>query len=244
MSLIRSIRLGNNIIGPYGAKCIADFLKEFPDRMDTWYLAGNCIDVDGFHLLVEEWVNSTQVTNIWLKRNPLGAAAADDVSKLITQTSNLRTLDLDQTELGDVGVTHIFRELTLHNEPVALRHLYLNAIGIGEQGAQAVAQYLASPHCKLDALYMNNNPLGNAGLATLATGLEVNESLTRLTLASVGASDDGIIALCSALEQHPNLVTLDIGQSYSTEDLDSRYVVTPPLPEYALLTVGLKGTIG
>lgn len=54
--------LGNNIIGPYGASCIAEFLKEFPNRMDTWYLAGNYINGLGFHSLVDQLVRSTIVT--------------------------------------------------------------------------------------------------------------------------------------------------------------------------------------
>lgn len=216
--------LGNNIIGPHGAKCIAEFLKEYPNRMDTWYLAGNCIDAPSFGVLVDEWVKSTSVTNIWLKRNPLGPKSADDVFGLITTAANLRTLDLDQTELGDAGVAKIFTALAHHERPVALRHIYLNAVGIGNDGAEAIAKYLASPHCALDALYATNNPLGNNGVTALAAGLKQNKSLSRLTLASVGVSDDGVIALCDALEHHPRLVTLDIGQSYATEDLGSRQV--------------------
>ncbi|CAO2655066.1 Nn.00g117990.m01.CDS01 [Neocucurbitaria sp. VM-36] len=215
--------LGNNIIGPYGAKCIADFLQEYPNRMDTWYLAGNCLDVDSFRLLVNEWVHSNAVTNIWLKRNPLGSTAADDAFRLVTQTRNLRTLDLDQTELGDAGVTRLFTALSDYGKPITLRHIYLNGIGISVRGASAIARYLASPHCALDAVYATNNPMGNEGVAALAAGVKKNKSLSRLTLASVGLSDNGVIPLCEALEQHPRLVTLDIGQSYATEDLGLRY---------------------
>lgn len=168
-------------------------------------------------------MNSDSVTNVWLKRNPLTFAAADDISRLITYTPHLRTLDLDQTELGDAGVTDLFDRLARDGKPVSLRHIYLNATGIGKIGAKALARYLASSHCELEALYMSNNPLGNAGVAALAAGLKSNKSLTRLTLASVGMSDHGIIAICDALAQHPKLIALDIGQSYSTEDLESRY---------------------
>ena len=215
--------LGNNIIGPYGAKCVANFLEEYPNRMDTWYLAGNCIDTASFGLLVDKWTKSTSVTNIWLKRNPLGPAAAEDLFRLITETPNLRTLDLDQIELGDVGVEKLFNALAEHKKPVALRHIYLNASGIGCNGATAIAKYLASQHCALEAIYTTNNPLGNDGVSALAAGVKKNKSLTRLTLASVGLSDNGIIDLCDALERHPKLMALDIGQSYSTVDLDSRY---------------------
>lgn len=214
--------LGNNIIGPYGAKCIAEFLREYPNRMDTWYLAGNCIDAGGLRLLVDGWVRSTLVTNIWLKRNPLGPTAADDVFRLITQTAKLRTLDLDQTELGDAGVAQLFDALVAYNKPIGLRHLYLNAVGISVHGAKAISRYLASPHCELDAVYAANHPMGNDGVSALAAGVKKNKSLSRLTLASVGLGDEGVIALCEALEQHPKLVTLDIGQSYATEDLGSR----------------------
>ena len=219
--------LGNNIIGPHGAKCIAEFLKEFPDRMDTWYLAGNCIDAPSFSLLVNEWIRSKSVTNIWLKRNPLGPSSAANVYKLITQTPNLRTLDLDQTELGDAGIAELFSKLATHVSDTALplRHIYLNAVGIGVKGAEAIAQYLASSQCKLHSLYAMNNPMGSAGVSALAVGLKQNKSLARLTLASVGMGDDGAIALCDALSSHPNISAIDIGPSYATPDLGSRYVL-------------------
>ncbi|KAJ4351753.1 uncharacterized protein N0V89_007096 [Didymosphaeria variabile] len=179
--------LGNNIIGPHGARCIADFVKEFPNRMDTWYLAGNCIDTISCALLVDEWVKSSVVTNIWLKRNPLMPESADDIFRLITETANLRTLDLDQTKLGDVGVTKLFNKLANYTpvDPLSLRHIYLNAVGIGAKGAAAIAEYLALPDCELDAIYAANNPLGNDGVIALAKGLKKNQSLTRLTLNSV-----------------------------------------------------------
>jgi Ran GTPase-activating protein (RanGAP) involved in mRNA processing and transport len=214
--------LGNNIIGPHGAKCIADFLKEYPNRMDTWYLAGNCIDSASFKLLVDEWVQSSAVTNVWLKRNPLQSVAAHDVFRLITQTPNLRTLDLDQTELGDAGVAELFSKLAKYEKSLPLRHIYLNGIGIGVKAATAIGEYLALPHCQLDSLYATNNPIGSAGVVALAAGLKENKSLTRLTLASVGLTDEGAIALFEALSEHPCLVTLDIGQSYATVDLNSR----------------------
>ncbi|KAF1993264.1 RNI-like protein [Amniculicola lignicola CBS 123094] len=235
-TFITHFLLGNNIIGPHGARCIVDFLKEFPDRMDTWYLAGNCIDGPSFKSLVDEWVKSSSVTNIWLKRNPLGPDAADDVFRLVTQTPNLHTLDLDQTELGDVGVAELFSKLAKYEseKTLPLQHIYLNAVGIGAEACTAIAEYLATPNCPLDSLYMTNNPMGSDGLRALSVGLKQNKSLTRLTVASVGAADDGITALCEALSEHPCIVTLDIGQSFSTPDLNQRYNWISDRSTYAL----------
>jgi hypothetical protein len=222
---VKHFLLGNNIIGPHGARCISDFVKEFPDRIDTWYLGGDCIDATSFALLVDEWVKSSVVTNIWLKRNPLTSESADDVFRLITQTPNLRTLDLDQTELGDAGIAQLFNRLAKYSppeDPLPLRHIYLGAVGIGANGARAIAKYLASNDCKLDAIYAANNPLGNEGVIALAEGLKNNLSITRLTLNSVGMSDDGAIALCEALGEHPSIKTLNIGPHFATQDLGSR----------------------
>jgi Ran GTPase-activating protein (RanGAP) involved in mRNA processing and transport len=217
--------LGNNIIGPYGAKVIAEFVKEFPDRMDTWYLAGNCIDAPSFRVLVNQWIKSPSVTNIWLKRNPLGSESASSILDLITKTPNLRTLDLDQTGFGDEGVTELFEKLSTyldHSKPPALRHLYLSAVGIGSQACSAIGRFLACPNCALESLYISNNPIGS-GLVELAAGLQKNTSITRLSMQSVGMTDTGAIALFKALQNHSTLRMLDVGPSFATKDLGSRY---------------------
>ncbi|KAK1986466.1 leucine rich repeat protein [Colletotrichum cereale] len=158
---VRHFLLGNNIIGPVGAREIARFVRELPGRMDTWYLAGNCIDAPGFKTLVDALIESDAVTNIWLKRNPLGPAAAADVYRLITETKNIRTLDLDQTELGDTGTAELFRRLATFSVAVPgrkqlpLRNIYLNGNGISTKAAVAIAEFLGSPACGITSLYLD-----------------------------------------------------------------------------------------
>lgn len=213
--------LGNNIIGPTGADAIASFIEEFPNRMETWYLAGNCIDATSFARLVDSMVKSPVITNVWLKRNPLESSSAKNVFRLITQCPSLRTLDVDQTELGDEGVAELFSLLADHDQALPLRHIYLNATGIGKRACEQIGRYLALPSCGLISLFMSNNPIG-PGVAALASGVASNHSLERLSLQSCGLSDEPTAALLSALKQHP-LKTLDLGQSYATEDLGMRY---------------------
>ena len=224
---VRHFLLGNNIIGPSGAQAIANFINDFPDRMDTWYLAGNCIDGPSFKILVDALVKSPVVTNIWLKRNPLSPSAAHDVFRLITETENLRTLDLDQTELGDRGVADLFTKLAAYQAPegtkLPLRHIYLNGNGISIKAATAIGQFLQSPHCGITSWYMSNNPLGNQGAQALASALPKAPYLTRLLLQSVGVSTQGAIALCEALAGHAGIRVLDLGQAYATEDLGQAY---------------------
>ncbi|GFF99774.1 isoform 4 of protein NLRC3 [Aspergillus udagawae] len=224
-TFVRHFLLGNNIIGPAGAQAIADFVKEVPDRIDTWYLAGNCIDGASLAQLTDALVKSPAVTNLWLKRNPLGPESVDSLFRLITKTPNLRTLDLDQTELGDAGVAALFTRLAeyIPPTPLSMRILYLSATGVSTAACEAISRYLASPHCPITSLYISSNPIGDAGAKALAKGLQQNKTLQRLSLQSVGLTDEGATALISSLQGHPALETFDMGQAYSTQDLNARF---------------------
>ena len=61
--------------------------------------------------MVNTMVGSSNITNVWLKRNPLGPGAVKDIVKLISETKNLRTRDLENTELGDAGVAEPLTKL-------------------------------------------------------------------------------------------------------------------------------------
>lgn len=185
-TFVRHFLLGNNMIGPGSARLISDFVLAYSDRMETWFLAGNCIDFAGLERLVSAWTASASVTNIWLKRNPLGPKASTALYDLIIKISKLRTVDLDQTELGNEGVAHLFSLLANDHEATSLRHIYLNALGIGRSACKSLANYLASPHCTVESMYLSSNPMGTAGANVLAQGLTNNKSLLRLTLAPCG----------------------------------------------------------
>ncbi|XEV06317.1 hypothetical protein FSHL1_011604 [Fusarium sambucinum] len=224
---VQHFLLGNNIIGPVGAHEIANFIIDHPDRMDTWYLAGNCIDGSSFKVLVNAMVKSEAITNVWLKRNPLGPDASEDVYRLITGVKNLRTLDLDQTQLGDRGVADLFSRLAGHKMPegakLPLKHIYLNGNGISTTGAKAIGKFLLSPHCSLTSVYMSSNPFGDDGADALAQALPKAPYLARLLLQSIGVSTKGTIALCKAAAGHPTLEVFDLGQAYATQDLGQAY---------------------
>ena len=221
---IRHFLLGNNVIGPVGARAIADFVERFPDRMQTWYLAGNCIESDDFKFLVAVWTQSTAITNIWLKRNPLGPDSVSDLHELITKTANLRTLDLDQTELGNDQLTWLFLSLASYSKgQLPIRNLYINAVGVGDKACKAIAAFLCSPACGLESIFMSNNPIGDNGASELSKGLQRNKTLLRLSMASCGLKSQGASAIFTALSAHPRVMTLNVGQSYATKDLGSRY---------------------
>ncbi|KAL8872780.1 MAG: hypothetical protein Q9174_001644 [Haloplaca sp. 1 TL-2023] len=222
---VRHFLLGNNLIGPTGAENIASYMSRHPNQIDTWYLAGNCINSAALDTLVTAWTTSSSTQHIWLKRNPLGHRSAKLLFELITKTPNLVTLDLEQTELGDDGVEDLFTLLTEDEcqDVIPLKHIYLNANGIAEEACRAIASFLTSKRCRVDSLYLSNNPIGAGGALALAEGLRSNTTILRLGLRSCGLKSEGAVAIIDTLQNHPHIMTLDIGHSYAASDLGSRH---------------------
>jgi Ran GTPase-activating protein (RanGAP) involved in mRNA processing and transport len=213
---IRHFLLGNNAISTTGAKQIAKFIHKYPDRMETWYLAGCHITRHGLSFLVPQMITSYTISNLWFKRNPFGPNSSGLLADLVLKVTNLRTLDLETTELGDEGTRHFIDSITGH--PSALRNLYLNANGIGESACASLGKYLADPSCALESLFLSTNPLGDAGMRHLATGLAKNKTLRRFMLASCGITGEGLSRLASALAVTDHqLMTLDLGASQTTK---------------------------
>jgi hypothetical protein len=213
---IRHFLLGNNAISTTGAKRIAEFVQKYPDRMETWYIAGCHITRHGLSLLVPQMITSSTITNLWFKRNPFGPNSGNLLAELVLRTPNLRTLDLETTELGDKGTRQFIDLITGH--PSALRNLYLNANGIGEAACKSLGQYLEHPNCALESLFLSTNPIGDAGMLLLAPGIAQNKTLKRFMCASSGLTGKGLSYLASALSGiHPQLQTLDLGASQTTK---------------------------
>lgn len=278
---LRHLLLENKMIGPAGAAALSQWALNNPGNIETWFLAGNFIDATGLERLVGAWIFADNITNIWLRRNLLGPESAYVLSILIKNSPKLRTLDLEQTNLGDRGVADLFGallplqtrnrleirtpvpppngnsettygwtslspiwikeracgegvplwtfnppttinvdELT-YKSTVALRNIYLNAVGAGVVACWSVGLYLAHSLCPIESLYLCNNPLGNAGAIALANGLASNHSLLRLHLGSCDLTDEGIIAIFRALKAHPRLRSLSIQHRFLTSELGS-----------------------
>lgn len=218
---IRHFLLGNNVITNHGARRIAKFVKDHPDRMRTWYIAGNHIKPAGFHELARALAESDVLEALWLKRNPLGPSCVVDLLSVVGAAKQLQILDIETCELGDTGIADLFCRLadTVNN----LETIYINGNGAGPAGSAAIARFLRSPTCKLKYLMMSSNPLGDAGALALATGVARNTTLEVLTVASCGLSSRGASALCHALAHHPRIRHLDLASRFTTADLGQRF---------------------
>jgi Ran GTPase-activating protein (RanGAP) involved in mRNA processing and transport len=157
---------------------------------------------------------------LWLKRNPIGVAGAQQVAEFLARHDQLRTLDLVQTELTSAGVLAIAKVLSRPGG--TLRRLYLSGNGLGPEVAGALAELLRT-NDTLEELYLGVNRLGDAGASiVLMQGLAMNGTLRRLSLASNGLGPATCAAITSALGQHPALIDLDLGYDRSTAIVGER----------------------
>ena len=134
-------------------------------------------------------------------------------------------LDLCKQHLGVQGCDALVARLE-HNQRI--HALLLGTNGIGDQGANAVAQLIRAGHlstvylgCNLitgagvndlceaiestrqvQALWLKRNPIGPEGATRIAKMLEVNTSLKTLDIVNTGISETGFHAIMHSLIEH------------------------------------------
>lgn len=213
---IDRLLLGNNIIGDDGGNIIANFIKSGQSPLKVWYIAGNNLTVKGITPIADALLDDTQVTGLWLKRNPLKAAGMVPIGRLISQNVTLQVLDLLNCGLLDDGVKILFQSMSSNR---SLRHLYLSANGITAVGLGYIRDYYAKNESLLETLFLGSNRIGNDGAKIVSEFLKLDTKLMRLNLASSRIGAEGMKHLGEALTTHPRLMVLDMGYTRSTVDL-------------------------
>ena len=211
--LVQHLLLGNNIAGDELAARIAGLIERGESRLTTWYIAGNRLTANGIaplcRALAKDSPSQRIVRQLWLKRNPLRAAGALELGKLLLSNRHLLALDLVCTAMLDEGVSNIAKALAEAKSP--LQHLYLDGNGIRLAGCQALAALLREPASALEGLGLGCNRVGDEGAKVLAAALPCNTRLGKLGLGSCGIGRAGADALATALAANCALRWLDLG---------------------------------
>ncbi|KAM9467665.1 protein NLRC3-like isoform 4-T4 [Clarias gariepinus] len=147
------------------------------------------------------------------------------VLALNSETSNLRelhltvkTLDLSDSKLGDLGVKTL--SAVLENPDSKVESLRLSGCGVSDEGCAALTSALRSNPSHLRQLDLTNNKVKDTGVKCLCAVLENPLcKLETLRLCGCGVSDEGCAALTSALRSNPShLRVLDLSSNYNIGD--------------------------
>lgn len=211
-SIVRHFLLGNNVAlqsdKEKGAQAIASVMaSDVP--IETWYLAGNCIDHEALSVMSDALVNNKSAKALWLKRNHIGPQVSS-LNSMLCLNKTLTLLDLANCALGDEGV----KTLLSNPEQLSLKHLYLDANAIETEGAKAVADWCRVGNVR--TLFLSINRLGDENCATICRALN-GTKIKRLCLSSTRCGDQTVKTLATG--SYPSLISLDLGCYKSTKDM-------------------------
>ena len=215
---VRSLMLGTDAIGDTGAAAVAG-LASANTHLEVLYLGCNNIGPEGAQALGATLADKAKnITGLWLKRNPLGPDGAASIARMLRSNSQLRVLDMVNTDLRATGVRAIVDALCSDNK--SLQCLYLSGNGLQASSTIDLARLLReAPHLK--ALYLSVNHLGDEGAILLADALRQNRTLQTLELASNGIGPQGASALLDAACDS-SLQNLNLGYAPSTKALGAQ----------------------
>jgi Ran GTPase-activating protein (RanGAP) involved in mRNA processing and transport len=143
----------------------------------------------------------------------LEEAGTKAICKALEQNTTLKELDISgdwrgSNTGGSAGAKHVAKMLCVNGGLTALN---LSSNSLKDEGVNAVCEAIQSnKETKLASLNFSYNSIGPVGANAVAAMVAVTGALTKLSLAKNELGEEGIKAICEALEQNKSLKELDI----------------------------------
>eukprot|EP00984_Skeletonema_dohrnii_P021657 scaffold10861_cov92-Skeletonema_dohrnii-CCMP3373.AAC.2 len=133
---------------------------------------------DGFVEIATALRNQPQLEELHLERNNIGLTGCIALGETLRGwgTSNLKTLDLDNNQIGDQELQALAAGMTNST----LEELHLSGNLITGAGLRSLSDYFQSESCCLTTLNVYRINFGDDGAVALADALMGNKSLTSL----------------------------------------------------------------
>ena len=168
------------------------------------FLNSNTGDL-GFGVLGHALDEPLEIAGVAYHANGVGPSGCRQFARHMVNSKSLAILELDfNTTMGDLGVA----SLCHYGHCPTMTRLSLKFCDIADDGAAALANWIALDTCNLKELYLNGNKICPPGIIKFAEGLGRNKSLTRVELQdnlfgydleALNAMHDGIMA-CPTLQ--------------------------------------------
>ncbi|ROJ25455.1 Ribonuclease inhibitor [Anabarilius grahami] len=198
-------KLSNCGITAEGCAALASALRSTASLLRDLDLNFNDIGDSGVKLLSAGLENSyCKLETLRLRQcGVTDESCAALASALRSNPSNLRQLKLTENKLGDSGVKLL--SAGLKSPHCKLEALKLKDCGVTEEGCAALASALTSNPSHLRELGLDGNNIGNSGVKLLSAVLEIPHfKLENLRLMDCGITEEGCVALASALRSNPS----------------------------------------
>ncbi|KAF2975821.1 hypothetical protein EK904_001380 [Melospiza melodia maxima] len=191
-----TLHLQKNAVGAQGARNMAEALKQNRSLREL-ILQSNSISSAGVTALTAALCCNRGLLSLNLRENSIGGEGGPAIARALRSNSTLRKLDLAANLLCDDGGQAIASAI---GENRALTSLHLQWNFIQDKTATALAQ----------ALHLQENTIGDEGMAALSAALKVNTTLADLHLQAASVGTAGAQALAEALMVNKSLQVLDL----------------------------------
>lgn len=142
-----------------------------------------------------------------LSHTNLGVVAGESIGAGLKDHLNLLTLNLSGNSLGEHGTKKLFKGLASNT---VLQKLDLTSNSIGGRGAGYISEWLQNEKSKVSQLILFGNFIGIEGARSIATAITVNKTLTYLDLGLNRIRAKGAVAIANSIKANSTLKTLNL----------------------------------
>jgi hypothetical protein len=148
---------------------ILAILDEVKPHIETVFLGGNSIGVEGAKKLAESWLASARaLLRLDLRYNDIGGVGMEAICKALVSTP-VQHLYIEGNQIGDLGAAATAK--LLEDPKSQLEQLFMGANEIQASGAQALASSLYV-NKKISKIYLEGNKIGGEGADSFSSVLE------------------------------------------------------------------------
>ncbi|CAK4504943.1 unnamed protein product [Aphanomyces euteiches] len=221
---LKTLYLSGNCVGVDGAAKLAMALRS-NQTLQSLYLSGNGIADEGVKHVADMLHVNTTLKALYLGTNNLGSTGMMYLADALAVNSTLEELMLSQNQIKSTGIQYLV-DAFASSSMLQLHTLEIGFNDIDASGVIALADVLRSSPNRLENLYLDNNPVGDAGAAALGHCMAANSTLRVVDLSYAHLSLLGLRDLCNVgLRHSTSLMGLLLdGHDWSS----TKYMERPP----------------
>ncbi|XP_057178224.1 NACHT, LRR and PYD domains-containing protein 12-like isoform X1 [Triplophysa rosa] len=219
-SHLTQLSLSNNNVGDSGLKLISGVLENPHCKLEKLWLYDCDITAEGCVALTSALrSNPLNLKELYLSWNNLGDSGVKLISaELENPHCKIEILRLSYCHITAVGCADLTSALRLN--PSHLREMNLTGNTVGDSGVKLISTLLANPHCKLEMLWLSYCNITDEGCADLTSALRLNSShLREMNLTGNNVGDSGVKLISVVLENpHCKLKILKLAHCNITDE--------------------------
>ena len=172
-------------------------------------IGGNNINGKGFHSFSTSLINNNKtLKQLDISHNKLQDSDLNDIAKVIAKNKVLEAINISNTKYSSDQINILGSAIKDNNY---LKTIYLNNIELDTEKAPYLFYSLSES--KLDALYLDNNPIEEIGAILFSNAIKNSKTLKIVSLKQCKLNNSSLICLSKAIEINNSLQYLSIEEN-------------------------------